>query len=102
MEFESIVWVLRSIATGALAYLGKRILEGSNNKLEELRKKPLNSTNQDLEELLGHLSEEIGSLEELEIRDSIRILRIRFGVSRAYWLIVIDDLASEKGKPGGV
>jgi hypothetical protein len=86
MSLVSVIWLLEALLAGALGYIGSQILSSVHKKLDELRQKPLESTDQDLEELLTHLMDELGDdVDGLSVQDSLRIIRLRIAVSRLYW-----------------
>lgn len=101
MEPELLEWIARSLGGGLLSYLAQRILKSSEARLKELQSHSLNAVDQDMEELLGHLVEELESLEALDFRASLRVVRLRMEVSRAYLRIRAERLEAGQGKPGG-
>ncbi|MEM6424226.1 MAG: hypothetical protein AAF728_03560 [Cyanobacteria bacterium P01_D01_bin.128] len=101
MDPEFWVWLTRALGGGFLSFLAQRCLKRAAKKLEELQSQPLKTTDQDLEEILGHFIEEMGDLEDPTVQDSLRVIRKQMGVSRAYLLIWVERLGSEENKPGG-
>ena len=98
---EFLSWLIKALGGGVLSYLAQRILKKAEGRLNELRAKPLKATDQELEELLTHLVEELGALEDLTIQDALRVVRMRFAISRAYLQIRTERLKGGKGRPGG-
>lgn len=101
MEPEILEWIAKSLGGGLLSYIAQRILRNSEARLQELQSRSLNASDQDTEELLGHLVEELESLGDLSFRDSLRVIRLRMEVSRAYLRIRAERLEAGQGKPGG-
>ena len=103
-EFWSLV--LRGGLGGVTAWIAKRILDGSSDKLEELRSKPHPGTqgqvelpgeysDEELEELLSHF------IEAAEEADEITIVRSRVELSVTYWRIRLRRLVA-RDRPGGI
>lgn len=101
MESGFLVWLAQSLGGGLLSYVAQRILTASETRLTEFQSQPISKADQDMEELLAHLVEELGELDALTVRDSLRVIRLRMEVSRAYLQIKAERLEAGQGKPGG-
>lgn len=103
MVSEILLWLARALGGGVVGYLARRTLEWATSRFDELSAQPLEVTDQDLEELLSHLVEELDDLDidALSFEDSLRVIKLRAEVSRAYFQMQLSRDVEEE-KPGGV
>lgn len=107
MEFDVLAWVVRSVGAGLLggsaSFTIQRVLKQSEKKLEQLRSQPLTSSDTDLEELLAHFVEKVGSFNEKPtIEDHIEVVSLYLGILRAYVGLKLQTLLkADRGRPGG-
>lgn len=101
---EALAWLANAAGSGLVAFVAQKLLTRAYKKLEELRSQPLGSAaDQDLEELLTHLVDEVGSFEDLTTLESVYVIRLQIGVTTAYLAMRVKQLtpSADKGKPGG-
>lgn len=98
MEWVSdvLVWLVRSAGVGAISFLTQRILANAQESLDRLRSKSQMSVSEkDMEELLTHFEDEVGSFSNPEA-DSGRILKLQTEISIAFWIMRIQSLTDKE------
>lgn len=105
LDCEIFLWLVRlslaGVITGSANFATQSLLKRAQTKLEDLRSQPLNPRDQDLEELLTHFIDEMGSLDPKDLSYS-RMLKFQFELSKAYIVMHARKLVNaDKSRPGG-
>ena len=94
--------LLKGLGGGIIGFFAQKFMKRAEQRLKELQSRPLEETDQNLEEILGHLIEDQESLKDPRIQDSLQMARKELAIIKAYLLVRIEEIGSQKNRPGGL
>ena len=104
VEFEWVLELLwKGVVGGVFGFAARRILEGSQRRLDQLREMPPTSTDRDQEELLADyldsVAAEIDDTSQITVKKSVRIIKSRGDVFVIYFYLKVQRLYSTGSNP---
>ena len=98
-ELEWVALALKGVFTASLGYITQQVLKKGQEKLESLQSLPLEQTDENLEEVLGHfveLAQESGDVSSMTTREGFRIIRSGAASYLTYFYLKAVELPPSK------